>query len=218
MTSSGPATKRRALRAVITAFATVTIAAAASYALTGRINPRPQPNPPPAPATGSLEKLQAHPTLGARGPRYDILVDLECPYCNQFLSSRAYAAILALAHADHAQLNVTAVAFLNERSVIKAAAYNCVASLAGPAAALQLLPDLKTPGGDTSAWNARAPALAAQYAPENDLRACIADGGVQERANDAFKATGARGVPAVFVDGVETPWTELDPADHQGRP
>jgi len=166
---------------------------------------------PAAPAATDLTLLQQQPTLGNTGTRYDIVIDLECPHCNQFLSSDAYNSILEQAHAGQAQLNVTAAAFLNERSHIKGNVYNCIAQHAGPAAALQLLPQLKTRGGDTNHWITHARELGVKIMSEARLQFCLEDGSAQQHANAAFHATGARGVPAVFINGTQTPWTQVQP-------
>lgn len=207
MTRTDPAPRTcRPRTAQLIAFLAVLLAGVIAYALTQTGSDTQTQAVAP-----ELVLLQQQPTLGSSGPRYDIVVDFECPYCNQFLSGDAYATILEQAKAGQAQLNVTAAAFLNEKSTIKGAAYNCVAELAGPQAALRILPDLKTPGGDTNHWTQHARALGAQHADEVALQTCIDAGAAQERANTAFKTTGVRGVPAVFIDGTETPWPEVRP-------
>lgn len=207
MTRTDPAPRQRRPRtAQLIAFIAVLLAGVIAYALT-QTGSTPQAET----VASELALLQQQPTLGASGTRYDIVIDFECPYCNQFLSTDAFSTILEQAKAGAAQLNVTAAAFLNDRSTIKGAAYNCVAELAGPQAALQILPDLKTPGGDTNYWTQHALALGTQHTDEAALKTCIDAGAAQERANTAFRATGVRGVPAVFINGAETPWPNVRP-------
>ncbi len=205
ITNPTPQPRSHRTKAVI-AFTAVFIAGLLTYFLTTRAAPHDTQNTP-----YDLTLLQQQPTLGANGTRYDIVIDFECPYCDQFLSGPAYATILEQAHAGNAQLNVTAAAFLNERSHIKGNVYNCVADIAGPAAAIQLIPDLKTPGGDTNYWNAHAIDLGANHVDRDTLQACTQDGALQERANTAFKTTGIPGVPAVFINNTQTPWSQVQP-------
>lgn len=201
-------TKRNSRLAPLLAFAAVAIAGAAAYFI---VQAQAAPNQQAAQAPAELAMLQQQPTLGGTGTRYDIVVDFECPYCNQFLSGDAYATILEQAKAGEAQLNVTAAAFLNEKSVIKGSVYNCVAEQAGPAAALSLVPDLKAPGGDTNYWIDHAYELGAQHTDPDELQACLAEGALQDRANNAFRATGVPGVPAVFINDTQTPWSSVRP-------
>lgn len=175
----------------------------------------PQPATPtaaqaaPAPAEVDLAALNAQPALGTNGPRINIVVDFECPYCNQFLDTPAYEAALAQAERGEATLSVTAAAFLNDRSVIKGSAYNCIAENAGAQTALALVPDLKTPGGDTEAWRAEALRLGEQVMDPTTLQTCLEDGQILQRAMTAIEQASVRGVPAVFVDGTSVPWTAL---------
>lgn len=211
MTRSHPAPRpRRNRTAQLLAFQAVLVAGILGYVLSQGFADSPQ-DPQAQAASIDLTPLQQQPTLGDAGTRYDIIVDLECPYCHQFLSSDAYATILQQAHDGQAQLNVTAAAFLNEKSVTKGSVYNCVAELAGPAAALELIADLKAPGGDMAYWYGHSFALGAQHVDTDALQACIDDGAAQERANTAFRSTGFRGVPAVFVNGVDVPWPDVQP-------
>lgn len=164
------------------------------------------------PDDAALELLRERPTLGASGTRYDIIIDLECPYCSQFLATEAFARILNQAQNNQARLNVTAAALLNNRSRDKGSLYNCVARHAGPEHAIALLPTLKTPGSNANEARAQAQAALPPRAGAN-IDNCINAGAEQRHANDAYHASGARGVPAVFVDGTPTLWTELNPTN-----
>lgn len=157
----------------------------------------------------SVAGLDAQPALGTSGPRINVVVDFECPYCNRFLDTPAYQEALAMAERGDATLSVTAAAFLNDRSVIKGGVYNCVAEHVGAQSALALIPDLKTPGGDTAAWHAEALRLGSETLNESTLRTCLEHGQNLQRAMNAIQQAGVRGVPAVFVDGESVAWTDL---------
>lgn len=211
MTRNDPAPRPRRIRTgQLIAFQAVLIAGILGYTLTQGAARSSQPNQGQA-VSADLLLLQQQPTLGNTGTRYDILIDLECPYCHQFLSGDPYATILQQAHDGQAQLNVTAAAFLNEKSVIKGSVYNCVAEASGPTAALSLIPALKEAGGDTNYWYEHALTLGAQHVDADTLQECVADGSAQERANLAFRTSGANGVPTVFVDGLEVAWPHVQP-------
>lgn len=200
--------------AQLLAFNAVLIAGLLAYLITLNFNQNATAEqvPPAQTINSELMLLQQQPTLGSQGTRYDVLVDFECPYCDQFLSSPAFNEIHQQAQDGHAQLNVTAVAFLNERSTIKGSAYNCIAEIAGPATALTLIPELKNPISTNPAEALdHILELGTQHVNEADLTTCMEEGYALERAATAMQTAGARGVPTVYVDGNSIPWTEVQP-------